>query len=272
MRESARNKRGPNAGDWSDTQKNLAFKYAIERKSGEPLDEGFETFFMRRGTALEPEARQEYEKEFGVFVTRVGFVMTDDGNFGASLDGTIDNDGSQEIKCYLQPMKLRAIHTTGDISMVMDQCQGGLWISGRKWMDFCLYCPALRSIGKQLWVKRIYRDDNYIEALEADLWAFKSLIDEYDRILSLPYDSSAFEVQPRVVVEKASKRTATPAPIAQPPVAPVSRFAALSARIAAAPSRASCDLILDGASDLDAIEYAALVGKANERFPAEQAA
>ncbi|WP_206208249.1 hypothetical protein [Xanthomonas oryzae] len=53
--------RGEPVGDYSDEAKSYAFRLAIERISGEPLDEGFETFAMRRGHELEPYARAELE-------------------------------------------------------------------------------------------------------------------------------------------------------------------------------------------------------------------
>jgi hypothetical protein len=53
-----------------------------------------------------------------------------------------------------------------------------MWITGRKWWDFCLYCPALESIGLQLWHRRVERDDNYIEQLEADLIEFEKLVSQ----------------------------------------------------------------------------------------------
>lgn len=71
----------------------------------------------------------------------------------------------------------------GDIGDYVDQIQGCMWITGRKYWHFALYCPALESIGKELFWRRVERDDDYIEALEADLMAFKTLVDEYETIL-----------------------------------------------------------------------------------------
>ena len=52
-------------GEFSDGAKAYAFRLAIERISGEPLDEGFETYAMRRGRELEPAARLEHELHTG---------------------------------------------------------------------------------------------------------------------------------------------------------------------------------------------------------------
>ncbi|MBA3622913.1 MAG: YqaJ viral recombinase family protein [Methylibium sp.] len=182
----ARLKTGPNKGDFTEAAKDYAFRVAVERISGQPLDEGFETWSMRRGHELEPEARRAHEAANGVLVEEVGFVTTEDGRFGASADGFIDDDGGAEYKCFVSPEKLRGILLTGDVSDVIDQCDGGMWITGRAWWDFCLYCPALEPVGRALSVHRILRDENRIEALEADLVAFMRLVDQYEAALRPP--------------------------------------------------------------------------------------
>lgn len=171
---------GEVVGDWSDAAKDYAFRLAVERISGEPLAEGFETFAMRRGHELEPDARFAHEMAAGVSVKPCGFVLTDDNAFGASADGFIEDDGGAEYKCLIDPARLRSIHIDGDVSEFFDQCQGGMWITGRAYWHFALYCPALAPIGKELWWIRMERDDDYIEAMEADLLAFKRVVDEYE--------------------------------------------------------------------------------------------
>lgn len=174
---------GEKVGTPSEAALNYAFGLAVERISGQPLDEGFSTWAMKRGHELEPEARMEHEIQTGLIVQRAGFVTTDDGVFGASADGLIGEDGGSEYKCFLAPEKLRAFHIDNDASSIMDQVQGCMWITGRKWWHAGLYCPALKPAGKQLWLGIYQRDDDYIEELEADLWQFKLLVDEYENKL-----------------------------------------------------------------------------------------
>lgn len=171
---------GEPVGDWSDEAKNYAFRLAIERISGEPLDEGFETFAMRRGHELEPAARAEHEVQSGLIVQRAGFVLSDDGLFGASADGLIGPDGGSEYKCFINPEKLRAFHIDGDASDVFEQAQGCMWLTGRKWWHIGLYCPALAPVGRQLWWKEFARDDTFIEQLRADLERFAALVEDYE--------------------------------------------------------------------------------------------
>lgn len=176
-------KGGPNKGDYTTAAKDYAFRLAIERISGQPLDEGFETWAMKRGHELEPAARAEHEVAIGVLVQPVGFVTTDDGKFGASADGFIGTDGGAEYKCLVSPERLRSVILTGDLSEFTDQMQGGMWIARRKWWDFGLYCPALAPIGRQFTHYRMMRDDNYIDALELDLIAFERLVSENEAAL-----------------------------------------------------------------------------------------
>jgi hypothetical protein len=168
-------------GDWSDPAKNYAFRLAIERISGEALmDDKFETYAMRRGHELEPEARKEHEVQAGVVVERCGFVTTDDGKFGCSTDGLIETHAISEYKCLVAPDGLRQILLAGDLSEFTDQTHGGLWVTGRREFHFGLYCPALRPIGRHFTLHIVQRDDDYIEELERDLLKFDALVCDFE--------------------------------------------------------------------------------------------
>ena len=170
-------------GEFSEAAKNYAFKVAVERISGEPLDEGFETWAMKRGRELEPDARMEHELQTGLLVEECGLITDDTGFFGASADGLIGEDEGAEYKCFINAEKMRAIIFEQDIGEVMDQVQGGLWLSGRQRWRFCLYAPALEAVGKQLTEIVFERDDAYIKAMEADLEEFRKLVNDYEATL-----------------------------------------------------------------------------------------
>jgi hypothetical protein len=174
---------GEKVGDWSDAAKDYAFRLAIERISGKPLDEGFETWQMKRGHELEPEARMEHEARTGLFVERAGFVKTDDGIFGASADGLINPKGGSEYKCFIAPDKLRPILLDHDVSDVQDQALGCMWLCGRDWWHVGLYCPALAPAGKQFTMVEVRRNDDFIEKMEQDLWQFALFVDGYEATL-----------------------------------------------------------------------------------------
>lgn len=176
-------KSGPKKGGFTEAAEDYAFRVAVERISGAPLDEGFSTWAMKRGNELEPEARAWVEVKLGIFVDTAGFVTTDDEKFGASADGFIDKDGGLEIKCLVDPGRIRNVILSDDISEFMDQIQGGMWLTGRKWWQFALFCPALEKVGLQLYTKRVDRDDNYINEMELDLLEFERVVSKYEQTL-----------------------------------------------------------------------------------------
>lgn len=173
-------KSGPNKGDFTEAAKNYAFRVAVERIAGNPLDEGFETWQMKRGHELEPAARAAHEAASGEVVFRAGFVVTDCGRFGASADGLIGDDAGSEYKCLVSPEGLRDVLLENDITKYIDQIQGCMWITGRRRWHYAMYCPALQPIGKDLYWRVVERDDDYIEAMESDLIDFMRLVDRYE--------------------------------------------------------------------------------------------
>lgn len=177
-------KSGKNEGDFTTAGHNYAFKLAVERINGRACDyDTYETYAMRRGKELEAEARYEHERRIGSFIEQAGVALTDDRCFGFSTDGFIGDDGVSEYKCFTDGSKVRAILFGGSDEEVIDQVQGGLWITGRKWCDFCLYYPDLASRGLGLTIRRIYRDEEYIEKLVANLLEFNGLVEEYIRMI-----------------------------------------------------------------------------------------
>lgn len=172
-------KSGKNKGDYKAAALNYAFRLAIERISGVPLDEGFSTWQMKRGNELEPEARARHEFAIGLEVMPTGMVKTTDGKFGASADGLIGEDGGSEYKCLVSPERIRDIIIDGDLSEFTDQVQMCMWLTGRQWWHFCLYCPALEPAGKDLIIYELKRDDDYIYEMEKDLIAFDNLVCKY---------------------------------------------------------------------------------------------
>lgn len=173
-------KTGAKKGEYAEEAHDYAFRLAIERISGEPIDDGFETWAMARGRELEPDARAAHEWHAGITVDQCGFICTDDGCFGASADGLVGDDGGAEYKCLVSASRLRKALLFNDTSEFMYQVQGGMWITGRAWWDFCIYTPFLASIGKELTRWRVKRDDNFIEKMELDLIEFSKLVNKYE--------------------------------------------------------------------------------------------
>ncbi|MCZ3114852.1 YqaJ viral recombinase family protein, partial [Acinetobacter baumannii] len=89
-----------------------------------------------------------YEAATGLLAMESGVVLTDDRLFGYSTDGNVGADGLIEIKCLASAEAIVDMWRTRDMSEYMHQMQGGMWITGRKWCDFVMYCPQLAPIGK----------------------------------------------------------------------------------------------------------------------------
>lgn len=160
------------SGAPSGKQASYAAQVAVERVAGKPLDMTFENWQMREGHVQEPVARAAYEAATGNLVEEVGAIATDDDCFLYSPDGMVGDDGLVEIKTLFSPERIINIMADGDIQDFIDQCMFGLWLTGRKWIDLVIWCPALEHME----IKHIERDENAIELLEEDLMAFMKTV------------------------------------------------------------------------------------------------
>lgn len=158
-----------------------AMDTARERLGGKP-QEVYQNAAMRFGTEQEPIARAQYEAETGSLVYGAGFMCTDDRKFGCSVDGLVGEDGMVEIKTLVSSERLFTTAVDGDISEYVDQINGCMWITGRKWCDLITWAPDMPA-GLQMTIIRIEREDDAIEALESDLIAFEKLVSQYEQKL-----------------------------------------------------------------------------------------
>ena len=159
-----------------------AMNVARERCGGKAPDT-FQNAAMRFGSEQEAFARSAYESATGSLVEPVGFFKTDDGCFGLSPDGLIDDDGVLEIKTMVSSDTLFTAVADGDISAYQDQCDGYLWLLGRQWVDLVLWAPDMADLGLDMVIHRITRDEERIEKLEADLMAFSLTVRTYESAL-----------------------------------------------------------------------------------------
>jgi exodeoxyribonuclease (lambda-induced) len=177
---------------------------AIEQISGAPHGEPIKAWVLERGHVLEHDARMKYEARTRAYVTEAGICLTDDEIFGYSTDGLVDDDGLIEVKCPIDSIKIRDMWKTGDTSEYDHQMQGGMWITGRRWCDFIMYVPDLANAGKDLYVKRIFRNDAFIDAMVAQLWRFQKLVadSKADYVGSKPVtQANAIEIETETVPE-----------------------------------------------------------------------
>lgn len=160
---------------WGGKAIAYAMDLARERLGGNAPSK-FTNAAMRQGTEQEPYARAAYEGQTGEMVEEVGFFVSEDGVFGLSPDGIINDDGVQEIKTMVSSDTLFRAVADGDISEYIDQCNGYLWLLGRQYVDLCLWVPDLQILK----IIRIERDEEAIQALEDDMMAFAKLVNEYE--------------------------------------------------------------------------------------------
>ncbi len=164
-------------GGASKTRAKLLRQLAGEIITGEPA-ENFSNRSMDRGKAMEPEAREHYAFERSIEPRRVGFVRRAlrSGFVGCSPDSLIGDDGVLEIKTTMPDLLIELMETGRFPSEHRAQCQGSLWVTGRKWCDLRIYYSKMPALSF-----RIERDDGYIrqiaEAVEVFAWELRKLVE-----------------------------------------------------------------------------------------------
>lgn len=170
-------------GDPTAVAERYAADLAIERISGKPHGEPVKAWVLERGHEMEFAARMKYEAKTRAYVTEAGICLTDDEIFGYSTDGLVGQDGLIEIKAPIDSSKVIAMWRDGDVSEYMHQMQTGMWITGRRWCDLIMYVPDLAAVGKDLFVKRIPRDDEFIDSMVVELARFAKMVDANEALL-----------------------------------------------------------------------------------------
>lgn len=152
-----------------------------ERITGEPADAFQGNRHTERGHELEPMARDLYAQRSGATdIEQVGIILGDvvrksTGEIhrvGYSPDSLVGSDGLTEIKTKLPKYQVEVL-LSGEIPKEhIAQCQGGLWVSNREWIDFISFWP-----GMPLFVKRAYRDEKMIRTIAERVEAFYEEMD-----------------------------------------------------------------------------------------------
>ena len=116
-------------------------------------------------------------------VRTVGFCVSDDGRYGCSPDGLVEDDpegpGGVELKCPQPNTQVAYLRAAADpdepVRLPLEyKCQvhGCLLVTGRAWWDFCSYCRGFPPL-----VVRVY-PDAFTKALGKELDAFCAKKDE----------------------------------------------------------------------------------------------
>lgn len=161
---------------YSTSRDNYMAQLVVERITGEKA-ESFTNSAMQWGTDQEPFARAAYEAVLGVLVDELGFAQhpTIEGA-GASPDGLVGDDGLVEIKCPNTGTMIETLLSGAIPAKYVTQMQFQMACTGRAWCDFACFDPRMPAKA-QLFVKRLYRDDDYIAEMEAEIVKFLAELD-----------------------------------------------------------------------------------------------
>lgn len=158
----------------SVTRRKYMLKLIGERLTGVAAP-GYSNEHMERGKVMEAEARDLYAMVQGVEPFQIGFMRR--GDVGASPDSLIDTMGISEIKTKLPHLHLEVLLANEMPAEHKPQVQGQLMVGEKEWCDFVSYWPGL-----PIFIKRIYRDEDYIKKLE------KGIEDFLDEMSLLTYE------------------------------------------------------------------------------------
>lgn len=177
-------------GEDSKMRTKLLYVLAGEILTGETA-ETFRNEAMERGIEREPEHRDYYARTSFADLTQVGFVKRTIHNplgdplvVGCSPDSLVDKDGVLEIK-DMRPDLLIPIIIKGAAGLPARhraQCQGSLWVTGRRWCDLLMRSRGLPAVAKF----RMERDDAYIarikDAVEVFTYDLRKLVADLERM------------------------------------------------------------------------------------------
>ncbi len=170
----------------NDTSRAVTTVLAAERITGWTDDTPM-TSDMWRGVESEPFARDVYSGHFAE-AREIGFMVREEDGWrlGYSPDGLVGDDGLIEIKAPRTKTHVLTILADTVPTHYMAQCQAGLLVSGRLWIDFVSYVS-----GMPLYVKRVYPDPAWFDAITATCIAFEDnaaqIVADYEtRVADMP--------------------------------------------------------------------------------------
>lgn len=131
----------------NDKERAHMYELLAQRITGY-VEPGYISDSMLRGMDDEIEARLQYAKTYAP-VTEVGFITNDKWGFaiGYSPDALVGDDGLIECKSRNQKYQIMTLCNYVSADTIdpdfMIQCQTGLLVSERKWIDLVSYCGGL---------------------------------------------------------------------------------------------------------------------------------
>lgn len=157
-------------GGASVTRRTYMLKLAGEILTQEPMD-SYSNAHMERGKAMEAKARSLYAFMTDAELQTAGFITN--GQMGYSPDALVDPVGLAEFKTKLPHLLIELLLKDQFPPEHKAQCQGGLLVSEREWIDITVYWPKLDPF-----IKRAYRDEPYIRTLDQAVKQFNDELND----------------------------------------------------------------------------------------------
>lgn len=151
----------------------LALLLASERITG-LVEPTYMNDDMLRGHEAEPIARNIYCGHFEQ-ATEVGFMVREFDGFrlGFSPDGLVGDHGLIEVKAPRAKGHVATILAGEVPAHHIAQCQAGLLVSGREWLDFISF-----HAGEPMFVKRVLPDPKWFKAITDAVAATETAIEQ----------------------------------------------------------------------------------------------
>lgn len=158
-------------------RRNLRAQLVLERVTGKPQEQTFESAAMRQGAEREAAALDRLEAELGYILTRTGFLAADGLMAGCSLDGHVGNfERIVEAKAPLAATHLEYLKSGKVPGEYLKQITHNLWISGAQACDWLSYNPDFPE-HLQTKIVEVARDEAAIAAYDTAARAFLAEVD-----------------------------------------------------------------------------------------------
>jgi len=153
-----------------------AYQMIAERNT-DFLEDNFMSYNMEQGHLNEVYARDHYSEHYAE-VKEVAFITNDKYGFkmGYSPDGLVGDDGLIEIKSRLSKFQVKHIIDGVTPDEFKIQCQTGLLVSEREWIDFISY-----SGGLPMFVIRSFPDFELQEKIIEACTLFENTVSELSK-------------------------------------------------------------------------------------------
>lgn len=138
---------------------------------------------MEWGSDTEQVAIERYMKDTGNEVLSSDFI--DFGDYaGGTPDGLVGDDGIIEVKCPFNPANhIETVITNEVPEKYMFQIQGNLMVTKREWCDYISFDPRVQEESLRIFIKRVYRDEEIIQAIQERIEEVSKLVKElYDKL------------------------------------------------------------------------------------------